>query len=190
LSVSWSISSHITAKRIILPSVWQQKQKRSQPAPLPRGSDSPAFGCRYRKLAHSWHLHRNDQTVRHSAAAITKSSSVPPASLAPAPAAPIGIYATTIQRKASAEAIPAYVAAATGAPFTNAKGMGIPQQDHWKRAMEEERTSILFNNTVSTLNSQEARPLQVKPIGSEWVHKTKRNHDRAMWKTVWLVIIK
>jgi len=43
--------------------------------------------------------------------------------------------------------------------------------------MEEESTSILLNNTISALNSREARQLQVKPIGSQWVYKTKRNPD-------------
>jgi len=43
--------------------------------------------------------------------------------------------------------------------------------------MEEESTSILLNNTFSALNSREARQLQVKPIGSKWVYKTKHNPD-------------
>ena len=43
--------------------------------------------------------------------------------------------------------------------------------------MEEESTSILLNNTFSTLNSQEARQLQVQPIGYKWVYKTKHNPD-------------
>jgi len=38
--------------------------------------------------------------------------------------------------KASAEALTA--SAATGDPFTYAEAMESPQQDHWKRAMEEE----------------------------------------------------
>jgi hypothetical protein len=43
--------------------------------------------------------------------------------------------------------------------------------------MEEESTSILLNDTFSALNSREARQLQVKPIGSKWVYKTKHNPD-------------
>jgi len=43
--------------------------------------------------------------------------------------------------------------------------------------MEEESTSILLNNTFFALNSREARQLQVKPIGSTWVYKTKHNPD-------------
>jgi hypothetical protein len=45
--------------------------------------------------------------------------------------------------------------------------MESPQRDHWKRAMEEESTSILLNNTFSALNSREARQLQVKP---DWLY--------------------
>ena len=55
--------------------------------------------------------------------------------------------------------------------------MDSPQRDHWKRAMEEECTSILLNNTFTTINSREARQLRVKPIGSKWVYKTKNNPD-------------
>jgi len=43
--------------------------------------------------------------------------------------------------------------------------------------MEEESTSILLNNTFSALNSWEVWQLQVKPIGSKWVYKTKHNPD-------------
>ncbi|KAF8533099.1 hypothetical protein BDD12DRAFT_900405 [Trichophaea hybrida] len=64
-------------------------------------------------IAHSRHLCRKDQTARRSAA-IKKSSQVPPASLAP----PIASRVTRIQ------------------------AMESPQRDHWKRAMEEESTSI------------------------------------------------
>jgi len=43
--------------------------------------------------------------------------------------------------------------------------------------MEEQCTSILLNNTFTAVNSQEARRLLVKPIGSNWVYKTKLNPD-------------
>ena len=43
--------------------------------------------------------------------------------------------------------------------------------------MVEESTSILLNNTFSTLNSQEAQQLQVMPTGSKWVYMTKHNPD-------------
>jgi hypothetical protein len=46
-------------------------------------------------------------------------------------------------------------------PFTYAEAMESPQRDHWKRAMEEESTSIVLNNTCSSLNYREARQLQV-----------------------------
>jgi len=55
--------------------------------------------------------------------------------------------------------------------------MDSPQHEHWKRAMEEECTSILLNDTFTTVNSREARQLRVKPIGSKWVYKTKHNPD-------------
>jgi len=54
--------------------------------------------------------------------------------------------------------------------------------------MEEESTSILLNNTFSTLNSREAWQLQVKPIGSTWVYKTKHNPDGSTWYKAQLVI--
>jgi len=58
--------------------------------------------------------------------------------------------------------------------------MESPQPTHRKRAIEEECMSILLINTFSALNSQEAWQLQVNPIGSQWVCKTKRNPD---WST-------
>jgi hypothetical protein len=66
--------------------------------------------------------------------------------------------------------------------------MERPQRNHWKRAMEEESTSILINNTFSALNSREAWQLQVKPIGSKWVYKTKCNPDGSTRYKARLVI--
>jgi len=54
--------------------------------------------------------------------------------------------------------------------------------------MEEESTSILLNNTFSALKSWEARQLQVKPIGSKWVYKTKHNRDGSTLYNARLVI--
>jgi hypothetical protein len=54
--------------------------------------------------------------------------------------------------------------------------------------MEEESTSILLNNTFTTVNSQEARQLRVKPIGSKWVLKTKYNPHGTIQYKVSLVI--
>jgi len=73
-------------------------------------------------------------------------------------------------------------------PFTDGEAMDSPQQNHWKRAMEEEYTSILLNNTFTTTNSHEARQLQVKPIGSKWVYKTKHNPDGTIQYQACLVI--
>jgi len=109
-------------------------------------------------FAHSRCLRREDQTARRSAAAIKKSSQVQPAAQAPALAPPIGSRVTRSQGKNSAEALTA--SAATGDPFTYAAAMESPQRNYWKRAMEEESTSILLNNTFSGLNSREARQPQ------------------------------
>jgi len=54
--------------------------------------------------------------------------------------------------------------------------------------MGEESTSILLNDTFSGLNSQKARQLQVKPIGSKWVYRTRHNPDGSTWYKAWLVI--
>jgi len=54
--------------------------------------------------------------------------------------------------------------------------------------MEEDSTSILLNNTFSALNSEEARQLKVRPIGSKWVYKTKHNPDGSIWYKARLVI--
>jgi hypothetical protein len=133
-------------------------------------------------IADSRHLCREDQTARPSAAAIKKSSQVLPAS----PAPPMAHRITSSQGTASAEALTA--SEATGDPFTYADAMESPQQDHWKRAMEDESTSILLNNTFSALNSREARQLQDKPIGSKWVYTTKHNPDGSTRYKARLVI--
>jgi hypothetical protein len=114
-------------------------------------------------IAHNRRLRRDDQTARCSAGAIMKSSHVSRA--APAPAPPIRSRVTRSQGIVSAEAL---TASATY-PFTNTEAMESPQQDHWKRAMEEESTSILLNNTFSALNSRKEQQLQFKLIGSMWV---------------------
>jgi len=131
-------------------------------------------------IAHSRCLRREDQTARHSAAAITKSSQLPPAS----PAQPIASRVTRRQGKASAESLTASI----DDPFTYAEAMESPQREDWKSAIEEESTSILLNNTFSALNSREARQLQVKPIGSKWVYKTKHNTDGSTRNKLWLVM--
>jgi hypothetical protein len=74
------------------------------------------------------------------AAVTKKSSQVPPASSVP----PIASRVTRNQGKAPTEALTA--SAATGDSFTYAEAMESPQQDDWKKAMQEESTSILLNN--------------------------------------------
>jgi len=73
-------------------------------------------------------------------------------------------------------------------PFTYAEAMHSPQHEHWKRAMEEECTSLLPNNTFTTVNSWEARQLRVKPFGSKWVYKTTHNPDGTIRYKARLVI--
>jgi hypothetical protein len=58
-----------------------------------------------------------------------------------------------------------------------AEAMDSPQRDDWKRAMEEECRSILLSSTFTTINSREARHLQVKSIHSKWVYNAKHNPD-------------
>jgi hypothetical protein len=62
-------------------------------------------------------------------------------------------------------------------PFRYAEAMDSPQRNHWKRAMEGECTSILLNNTFTTINSREAMQLRVKPFRSKWDYKMKNNPD-------------
>jgi len=118
-------------------------------------------------IAHSWHLRWQDQTARCSTAAFKKSCQVKPEAPdpapAPAPAPLIGSRVTRCQGKNSMEASMASAAD----PFTYAEAMESPQRNHWKSALEEESTSILVNNTFSTLNSRKAQQLQVKPINSK-----------------------
>jgi hypothetical protein len=54
--------------------------------------------------------------------------------------------------------------------------------------MEEECMSILLNITFTTVNSREARQLQVKPIGSKWVCKAKHNPDGTIRYKAHLVV--
>jgi len=54
--------------------------------------------------------------------------------------------------------------------------------------MEEECTSILPNNTFTTVNSMEARQLQVKPISTNCIYKTKHNPDGTIRYNTHLVI--
>jgi len=66
--------------------------------------------------------------------------------------------------------------------------MASPLRDHWNRAIDEEIASILSNNTFTTVNSKEAKQLLVKPVGSRWVFKTKRNPDGSTRYKACLVI--
>jgi hypothetical protein len=135
-------------------------------------------------------LRREDQTVRRTAAALKILGQVPPVSpasaLAPGPAPPIGSRVTKSQGKDSAEVLTA--SEATGDPYTYVDAKESPQRDHWNRAMDRSSTSILLNNTFSTLNSREAWQLQVKPIGTLWVYMTKHNADGSTWYKAWLSI--
>jgi hypothetical protein len=80
------------------------------------------------------------------------------------------------------------LASTTSDRFTYAEAMDCPQHEHWKRAMEEECTSIHHNNTFTTVYPREVGQLQVRPIGSKWVHKTKDNPDSTIRYKACLVI--
>jgi len=123
-------------------------------------------------IVHNWHLRReNDKSCR--TAAMTKQSCQPP---------PRTNSVTRSQVKISTNALMIITEALTSIsinsdPFTYAEAMDSPQWNHWKQATEEECTWILLNNIFRTINSWEARQLQVKPIGSKWVYKMKHNPD-------------
>jgi len=109
------------------------------------------------------------------------------------PQPPLTNRVTRSQAKISANAliIMAKALASTSInsdPLTYTEAMDSPQRDDWKRAMEEECTSILLNNTFTTINSREARQLRVKPIGSKWVYKTKHNPEGTIRYKARLVI--
>jgi hypothetical protein len=87
-----------------------------------------------------------------------KSSQLPP----PSPAPPIASRVTRNQGNSSVKESTASIED----PFTYGEAMESPQSDHSKRAMEEESTSTLLNNTFSALNSRKAQQLQVMPISS------------------------
>jgi hypothetical protein len=158
-----------------------EKAENAQSRPLRREDQTAQRSAtNAENIARSQRLRREDQTARHSAAAIKKSSQVPPA----APAPTIGSHVPRSQGKTSAEAL----MASAEDPYTYAEAMKSPQQNHWKSAMEEESTSNLLNNTFSALNSQEARQLQVKQIGSKWVYKTTHNPDGSTRYKAGLVI--
>jgi hypothetical protein len=73
-------------------------------------------------------------------------------------------------------------------PVTYAEAMDSTQHEAWKGAIEEEFTSILLNNTFTTVNSREAMQLPVKPIRSKLVFKTKHNPDGTIRYKARLVI--
>jgi len=112
-------------------------------------------------VVHNRYLRRENDKA-HLMAAMTKQSCQPPCTN----------RITRSQVKISANALIIMVKALASTsinsdPFTYAEAMDSPQRDHWRRAMEEECTSILLNNTFKNINSQEARQLRVEPIGSK-----------------------
>jgi len=124
-------------------------------------------------VVHNRHLHREYDKARRTAA-MTKQS------CQPQPPCTNRVTRSQVKISANALIIMAKALPSTSInsnPFTYAEAMDSPQHEHWKRAMEEECTSILLNNTFTTVNSRESRQLRVKPIGSKWVYKTKHNPD-------------
>jgi len=135
-------------------------------------------------VVHNRHLRRVNDKARRTVA-MTKQSCQPQP--------PLTNRVTRSQVTISAYALIIMAKALTSTSinsdaFTYAEAMDSPQRDDWKRAMEEECTSILLNNTFTTINSREARQLRVKPIGSKWVYKTKHNPDGTIRYKARLVI--
>jgi len=120
---------------------------------------------------------RREYDKAHRPAAMTKDS------FQPQPPHTNRVTRSQVKSSANALIIMAKALASTSInsnPFTYTEAMDSPQHEHWKRAMEEECTSILLHNTFTTVNSREARQLRVKPIGSKWVYKTKHNPDSTI----------
>jgi hypothetical protein len=135
-------------------------------------------------IEHSRRLCSNNQTARRQAVAMTKKST-----RGPPPSTTSCI--TRSQLKASVEALMASALASTtinGDRLTYAETMAGRHGDHWKRAIDEESTSILLNNTFTTVNSKKAYQLHVKPVGSRWVFKTTRYPDGSTRYKACLVI--
>jgi len=135
-------------------------------------------------VIHNRHLRCEYDKVRRTAA-MTKQS------CQPQPPRTNCVTRSQVKISANALIIMAKALASTSInsdPFTYAEAMDSPQHEQWKRAMEEECTSILLNNTFTTVNSREARQLRVKPIGSKWVYKTKYNPDGTIPYKARLVI--
>jgi len=134
-------------------------------------------------IEHSRRLRPENHTAHRQAAAMSKQSTGPPPSTTR--------RITRSQGKASADALMASALASTtlnGDPSTYAEAMAGPLRNHCKRAIDEVSASIFLNNTLTTVNSKEAKQLLVKPVGSRWVFKTKRNPDGSTQYKVRLVI--
>ena len=104
-------------------------------------------------VVHNGHLHPHNDTARQMAP-MTKQSSQPPLTNR--------ITRSQVTISPNALIIMAKALASTSInsdPFTYSEAMDSPQPDHWKREMEEECTSILLNDTFTTINSPEARQL-------------------------------
>lgn len=56
------------------------------------------------------------------------------------------------------------------------------------RAIDDDSASILFNNTLTTVNSKKAEQLLLKLVGSSLVFKIKRNRDGSTQYNARLVI--
>jgi len=127
-----------------------ESRKYPGPAPSPRGSNCSAFASR------CWKHHTASmfaEVIRllgmwHVAAAIKKSNNEPPAFPAPQMASHV--------TRGLCQALSEVLMASIEDRFPYAQVMEIPPHDHWKRAMEEDSTSIMRNNTFSTRISQEA----------------------------------
>jgi hypothetical protein len=120
---------------------------RSRP---PGEEDAPSVSRE--TVVHNRHLRRENDKPRQMAA-MTKQSCQPP---------PRTNHISRGQVRISANALIIMgmaLASMTSNPFTSMEAMDSLQHEHWKQPIEEEYTSILLNNTFTTVNSQEARQL-------------------------------
>ena len=74
-----------------------------------------------------------------------------------------------------------------GDPDTYEEAMASDEKELWKTAIREECTSIIRNKTFAQVSNSTGR-IPSRPIGSEWVFKTKRNPDGTIQYKVRLVI--
>ena len=71
-----------------------------------------------------------------------------------------------------------------GDPPSYEEAMASPQRTQWKKAIREERNSILWNETFTAIKDSTTKRL----IGSKWVFKAKTNPNGSIRHKACLVI--